>query len=111
MPSNDNDEMASLEIAIVAEAFASAACTSGTRVKMIDGTAVVVMGEASDEEVASFAARGVHFDDEELAAHFDNGEFTGFFSISDGKSVRTFNRAEWAEYLNEWAEYLKQKSQ
>ena len=101
MPNNDNDEMTGLEITIVAEAFASAARTPGTRVKMIDGTAVVVTGEASDEEVASFAAHCMHLDDEELAAHSDNGKPTGLITITDGRSIKTFNRAEWAEYLKD----------
>lgn len=99
MASNDNDEMTSFEIASVAEAFAYAARTPGAWVKIIDGMAVVGMGEASDEEVASFAARGMHLDEEELAAHSDNGKPTGLVTITNGNSVRTFNRTEWAEYL------------
>lgn len=104
MASKDNDEMTSLEIAIVAEAFAYAVRTPGTRVKIIDGTAVVAMGEASDEEMASLAAYSMHLDEEGLAAHSNNEKPTGLVTITDGKDVRTFSRAEWAEYL-------KQKSQ
>lgn len=54
------------DVLIAAEAYQYAARTPGARVEMVDGAAVVVVGDAEPEQIEAFAA-DARLLDEELA--------------------------------------------